>query len=202
MKQFNYKKILLWGSVVFFIIVILLLGWREYAISQLPFDDLRIPPLGIEEKLEIPPRPGIQGIIIRGPEIHSLVFEIDLSKPGVRFLDWNALTQIDPNTDVKVSCRVNVRGRLVFSQADILMEGHTEAGLMIQRALRTWIYRPYKSGIIRFWFNLPSKGRKLIIDITGLRRRGDIPAYVPVYNGKLYSIDGIPVSEVQVGKYF
>ena len=200
MKYSIHKKILLWFTIAFLAVLVLLLAWREYLIVHLPFEDWKIPS-AIEERLEIPPRPGIQGIVITGPEILPLKFSI-LSNPGAMFLNWNALMRVDPNTDVKVTARIDAHGRLVFSQADILMEGHTEAGLMIQRALKTWMYRPYKLGTIRFWFNLPSKGKKLIIDTSGLVRNEGIPSYVPIYTGRLYLIDGIPFNEVQTGKYF
>lgn len=180
-------------------IVLLVLGWREYALRRLPYDDLEIPAVVEEKRLEIPPRPGVQGVVITGPRIEPLFFAIDLSMAGVRELNWRRLRLVDPHADVKLTCTVDGRGRLLFSQEDVLMEGHTEAGMMIQQALKTWVYTPYKSGMIRFWFNLPSKGKKLIIDTQGLRRKGEVPGHVPIYDGRLYLIEGIPNQDVQVG---
>jgi hypothetical protein len=173
--------------------------WRTYLLWKLPSDYIKISSFGIEEKMQIPPRPGVQGIVITGPIIEPLYFSIDLSKAGVRELNWRKLQQIDAHADVKISCVINEKGYLVFSQSDVLMEGHTEAGMMIQRVLKTWIFTPYKTGIIRFWFNLPSKGEKLIIDTSGLERKRTIDSDIPIYNGRLYYIEGIPTNEIQVG---
>ncbi len=182
----------LFFSVITFIII------KQIAFWRLPFDRVQIPSLLYHEKIEIPPRPGIKGIVISGPEIKPAVFEIDLSQAGVIPLDWNRLNSVDPHADIKVKCTLNKQGRLTFSRNDILMEGHTEAGVMIQNALRTWIYKPYKMGIIKFWFNLPSKGKKLIIDTGGLYRRGELPQYVPLYDGLIYYIEGITIDELQI----
>ena len=181
---------------------LLLVGWREYTMWRLPFDDVQISPFEKEEKLEIPPRPGVKGIVITGPTIEPLYFSIDLSKVGIRLLNWRQLQSIDPHADVRVNCRVNDQGRLTFSQKDVLMEGHTEAGVMIQRAMKTWSYTPYKMGEIRFWFNLPSKGRKLIIDTQGLLRKNEIPDHIPIYDGQIHLIEGIPFNEIRVGRSF
>jgi len=169
---------------------------------RLPFDDVQISPFEKEEKLEIPPRPGVKGIVITGPTIEPLYFSIDLSKVGIRLLNWRQLQSIDPHADVRVNCRVNDQGRLTFSQKDVLMEGHTEAGVMIQQAMKTWSYTPYKMGEIRFWFNLPSKGRKLIIDTQGLLRKNEIPDHIPIYDGQIHLIEGIPFNEIRVGRSF
>lgn len=181
---------------------VIILGWREYSLRRLPFDSMLIPPIMKEDKLEIPPRPGVQGIVITGPTIEPLFFAIDLNKSVGRTLDWQQLQAIDPHTDVRINGRVDDQGRLIFSQNDVLMEGHTEAGMMIQSALRTWVYTPYKSGVIRFWFNLPSKGRKLIMDTRDLKRREEIPLHIPIYDGKIHLVEEIPSHEILVGGYF
>ena len=175
---------------------LLLIGWREFELRRLPFDEVQIPHFESDEKLEIPPRPGIQGIVITGPAIELLYFSIDLSKGGIRTLDWRRLQNIDPHADVRVNCIVDNQGQLSFTQEDVLMEGHTEAGMMIQRALKTWTYTPFKRGIIRFWFNLPSKGKKLIIDTSSLYRREDIPEYVPIFDGQVHFIEGIRSDQI------
>ena len=198
MTIYKLKFLPIMGIFVFF--VCLLWGWRAYTLWRLPFDEVQIPSVSQEEKLEIPPRPGIQGILITGPVIEPLRFTIDLSKAGIRSLNWRQLQTVDPYTDVKVSCHIDDQGRLVFSQADLLMEGHTEAGMMIQRALKTWMYTPYKTGTIRFWFNLPSKGKKLVIDIIELKRKDDIPEHIPIYDGQIHLIDGIPINHLYIVK--
>ncbi len=178
---------------------LVLVGWRQYTLWRLPYSEIYVPPIeGGERMLEIPPRPGIQGLVIAGPVVQPLYFSIDLSKSGVQSLDWHQLQIIDPHTDVKVNCQIDVQGRLTFSKDDVLMEGHTEAGMMIQRALKTWIFTPFKTGMIQYWFNLPSKGKKLIIDMKGLNRREEIPPYVPIYNGQMHLIEGISFQEIGI----
>ena len=179
-----------------------LLVWCTFELWRLPYDEIEIPPLGIREHLDIPPRPGIQGVLISGPTIEPLIFSIDLSKAGVRTLEWQRLETIDPHTDVKVSGQIDSQGRLFISDRDVLMGGHTEAGLMIQRAMRTWMYTPFKAGSIRFWFNLPSKGKKLIIDTDGLVRAREVPSHVPIFEGRIHLIEGISPSDIQLGGTF
>ena len=177
-------------------------AWRWHTLQGIPVESFRIPPIGIEERVEIPQRPGVRGIVVSGPMIEPMFFTIDLSRSGVRSLDWRRLMRIDPHTDVKMTCRVDDRGILHFSQDDILMAGHTEAGMLIQQVLKTWVYTPYKSGRIRFWFNLPSKGKKLTIDTHALIRREGIASHVPVYDGKLHMIEDILSSDVRIGRFY
>ena len=187
---------ILLGGIIF--IGLLFLGWRQYVLWRLPYSQIIIPPIEGERELEIPPRPGIQGLIISGPVIKPLFFSVDLSKAGIRSLDWRQLQTIDPHTDVRVNCQIDEQGRLVFSRDDVLMGGHTEAGMMIQQALRTWIYTPFKTGYIQFWFNLPSKGKKLVIDMQNLKRKANIPLETPIYNGQMYLIEGISYQEIGI----
>ena len=191
-----------WILAITLLCILVFIVWRESSLRRLPFDEVRLPLMEYEEKLEIPPRPGIQGIVITGPTIESLFFSLDLTKAGVRSLDWRRIMTIDPHADVKIECRIDEQGQLWFSQEDVLMGGHTEVGLIIQRALKTWMYTPLKTGIIRFWFNLPSKGRKLIIDTNGLRRKPEIHEYVPIFDGQLHLVEGIPPQDIKVGSRF
>lgn len=179
------------------ILIMMLLGYREYRLWRLPPDDIQLPLFEHHEQIQIPPRPGIHGIVISGPIIEDLIFSIDHTKAGVRSLDWNRLIAMDPNADILITGIVDDQGRLNFTRDDVRMEGHTEAGIMIQNVLRTWVYKPYKTGKIQFWFNLPSKGRKLIIDTSGLTKRSNIPAHIIVSNGRIYNIDGIHINDIQ-----
>ncbi|HHS14456.1 MAG TPA: hypothetical protein ENN03_11920 [bacterium] len=180
-----------------FMLIMILLGYREYRLRRLPLDDIQLPLFEHHEQVQIPPRPGIHGIVISGPVIEDLIFSIDYTKAGVRSLDWNRLIAMDPNADILIKGTIDDQGRLNFTRDDVRMEGHTEAGIMIQNVLRTWIYKPYKTGKIQFWFNLPSKGRKLIIDTSGLIQRSNIPAHIIVSNGRIYNIDGIHINDIQ-----
>jgi hypothetical protein len=202
MRIFKIKKVVLVRSVVsVFAAVFILYGIRTYLWFRLPETNIHVSYSGEEEKLTIPPRPGVKGIEITGPQIQPMFFTIDLSRAGVHSLDFLQLQLVDPHADVKVTCTIDEQGRLLFSQKDILMEGHTEAGLMIQKALKTWIYTPYKQGTIKFWFNLPSKGRKVLIDLKDLKRKDSIPRHIPIYTGQIHLIDGLENSEIQIGEH-
>ena len=93
-RKFPFVKIILF--VIFSVIVLFL--WRIYLLHRLPMDYLQISATGEREKLAIPPRPGVQGIVITGPKIQPLFFSIDLSRAGVRQLDWQQLRHIDTYT--------------------------------------------------------------------------------------------------------
>ena len=184
------------------IALLCLFAWQQYQIYLLPGDEVEIPVILDSTRVEIPSRPGVQGIVISGPNIEPLYFSIDLTKGGVRSLNWRQLQTIDPHADVKVYCWIDDQGQLSFFQEGIFMGGHTGAGMMIQRAIRTWVYTPYKTGLIRFWFNLPSKGKKLIIDTSGLEKKRDIPNHVPIFDGQIHFVEGIRPEELLLGGHF
>lgn len=178
----------------------LLFLFRQWTWYRLPVDSVQIPLSEIEKQPEIPPRPGIQGIEISGPEIKAKRFEMDLSRSGLENLNWHQLIAVDPHAQVIVNGNINSQGQLVFSQRDIRMEGHPQAGVMIERALKTWVYTPFKTGRIVFTFILPSEGKKLLIDGSNLQRKNTIPDEVPVLDGMLYHIEGVSQQEVrQIG---
>jgi hypothetical protein len=191
------KNTIGWISAAVFFAGALLLSFRFWMLSRMPEDRVQIPDSEIEKQPEIPPRPGILGIEISGPVIKAKKFEIDFSRSGQEGLNWKQLIAVDRNAQIIVSGSVNDQGRLVFSERDVRMEGHPQAGVMIERAMRTWVYTPFKSGTLEFTFNLPSEGKKLIINASGLRRKSEIPEEIPILNGPLYSIEGIPLQEVQ-----
>jgi hypothetical protein len=180
------------ASVVFLLVLFRLLLW-----SRLPYDSILLPISEIEKQPEIPPRPGIKGIEISGPEIKAKRFEIDLSRSGLENLNWNQLMAVDPHAQIIVYGSINSQGQLLFSSRDVHSEGHPQAGVIIARALKTWNYTPFKSGSITFTFNLPSEGKKLVIDALFLKRRNNIPVEVPILDGQLFYIDGLPIQEVR-----
>lgn len=192
----GYRKISIIITICVIFLGLSIYVKRQIDLWRLPYSQITVQPIEWEKELEIPPRPGIQGLVIAGPVIQPLFFSIDLSKAGIRSLDWRRLQTIDPHTDIKVNCRIDEQGRLIFYKDDVLMGGHTEAGMMIQQALRTWIYTPLKTGFIQFWFNLPSKGKKLVIDMKDLSRKEGVPLDIPIYTGKMYLIDGITFQEI------
>ena len=178
-------------------LAVILLLVRQWILHGMPEDTVQIPPSEIEKQPEIPPRPGIQGIEISGPEIKTKRFEIDLSRSDLESLDWKRLVAVDPHTQIIVAATIDNQGNLSFSQRDVRMEGHPQAGVMITTAMRTWVYTPLKTGSIVFTFNLPSEGKKLLIDASGLRRKASISMEVPVLDGQLVFINGINPMEIR-----
>jgi hypothetical protein len=189
--------------VICIILIIAVYGIIEWLFwKHLPDNGIGIASIGAEDTLAVPPRPGIQGIVITGPKIKDLVFEIDGRKAGLKQLDWRRLEAIDRVADVKIRARITEDGRLEFRRenGDIRDEGHPHAGRMIESVVESWAYTPYKTGTIRIWFNVGSKGRKLVIDKSGLIKKDSIPDIVKVYDGLLYYISDIEPSDVRYAK--
>jgi len=178
-----------------FLVLIAICGavliWRGVVWLRLPLDSEMMIPPPAEEEIETPPppRPGVQGIIIMGAKIVPPVFEIDITKSR-KSLNWRSLELIDPDTDVEIVGEIMRNGELRITR--INDKGHPSAGRLIHQTLSTWVYTKFKTGPISFWFNLPSKGRRLIIDIRGLQISEDETASGIVKNGKLHLIDDLP----------
>lgn len=187
---------------LFLFIVICLSGvlyaWRTLWLASMPQSERNLPMNNASQQIDIPERPGVKGIMISGPTIEPLLFAIDLSKSGLVELDWQYLMAIDPNADIKINGTIDSKGRFHFSQEDVLMEGHTQAGLIIQKALQSWLFKPYKEGKIQFWFNLPSRGHKLIIDVGEMERKKSIADYIPIYHGQMYHIKNMNSGLVKI----
>lgn len=186
----------LWLFLVVAAIALLILYNLRYA--GLGTRTAYIPPFTKPDTLKIPPRPGVQGIVISGPVIEDLIFDIDLRAAGIKPLDWNRLTDIDRTADVTVRARVAQSGALLIERAegDIKDHGHPDAGQYIERILNTWVYLPRKQGTIIFYFNAPSRGKKLIIDSSRLMKNDNIPDKVDVRDGLLYYINNLDREEV------
>ncbi len=173
------------------------LALHEIMLSLLPEDNLMIPLTSIEEKIPIPPRPGVKGIIITGPVIKDLIFQIDFKSSRLKKLNWKRIEGIDPTADVKIRAKILPDGQLIFNPAsDVFSPGHSYAGSEIAKIVQTWRYTPYKHGEIRFWFNFPSRGAKLTVDVHDLRRNPDIPEKFFVKNGLLFYVEGLKPSRV------
>jgi hypothetical protein len=149
-----------------------------------------------------PMRPGIQGIVISGPVLRDLIFDIDRNTGIPQPIIWAELVGIDQIADVKVRAEISASGRLVIRdpQRDIQAFGFPQAGNYIERILNTWTYFPHKRGTIKFHFNVGSRAYKLIIDDTGLQRNPDIPEKIRVRNGLMYYIKGLNSSQVRYEK--
>lgn len=193
----NRKKFFVLGFMCFVVLAIALLVIRMCLLLGLPDNDEYIPGLTANETIEIPLRPGIEGIVITGPIIEPLLFAIDL-RISQDVLDWENLNNIEPGANVKIRAYVK-NGRLLFDRAngDIKDTGYPSASNIIQNAMKTWAYKPYKEGEIRFWFHLASEREKLIIDPGDLKPKAEFAKY-PIRYGKLHSINGIRKTETRI----
>ena len=187
-------------SVTLVFVLLAFIAYRWFLIRKIESTRIDVPVLTMEKKLDIPPRPGVQGIVITGAEIQDLYFEIDQDKSDITPLNWENLKIKDPNTDIKITYRVNDSGRLIFQEIQDV--GHGDAGNMIRKTMDTWLYKPYKTGTIRFWFHLQSKGTKLWVDVSKLKRKPDIPSEIEVYNGQIHFINGISSKDIRLGGNF
>lgn len=196
--KFSIKTSFRIFSLLFIILLVIYFSIRKIWYTALPVSEKHLVYANAPSEINIPERPGVRGILISGPKIDPLFFSIDLSKSGVMSVDWDYLMSVDPGTDVKVNAFIDSKGRLHFDQDDVLMGGHTKAGNYIQQTLRTWRFTPYREGRIQFWFNLPSLGKKMIIDMRQLERKASIPEYIPIYTGKVHFLSNIPTSAIQI----
>lgn len=191
------RRLIVYASGLLFVILTVL--WLVSYLGQ-PVDSLILPEFEISQELDIPPRPGVQGIEISGPLIQPVTFAIDASRPGLRRIDWDRLMAIDPGTDIKVTVSINRRGQLTVDTFDD--GGHTQAGRYIQSALQTWMYKPYLTGKARFWFNLPSRGKKIMVDLSNLKRSPIVPDHVPLLYGRVHLIENAPRGSVALARDF
>ena len=194
------KKKILFVTTCALVIISTPLLWRMCILMGLPNNDSYIPGLAATEIIEIPQRPGIQGIVITGPIIEPLFFTIDLRR-SPNILDWENLNNIEPGADVKIRAKIR-EGKMEFDRAkgDIKDTGYPTAGSIIETALKSWCYKPYKEGEIRFWFHLGSEREKLIINPSGLKPKEKFAKY-PIHDGKLHNIKGIKKTEIRIEKF-
>jgi len=195
------RKLVLSLSAVLAGLILLLLVFYLMRWHGLETENVQLSSFAKVDTLRIPPRPGVQGIVITGPILRDLAFDINLQSAGVKRMNWHRSVDIDKGAVVTVRGKVEDSGRLIIRRdlGDILDPGHPSAGEEIERILSSWIYYPHMTGTIRFYFNLPSKGKKLIVDASGLTRVGTIPAKIEVRKGLLYYIEGLSSADVEYG---
>ncbi len=196
--SFKKRRFLIYSVTLILLASGLLIGYYLIAMSFIPFDDADLGEM--EEEMVLPERPGTQSLILSGPIIRPLVFTIDLRKPGILSLDWEELKSLDPTADVRVTATIGSDGSLVFDSVDdVYCPGHTRAGQMIARVLRTWSYTPYMVGPIVFSFHVGAVGKKVTIDISKLQRKEGLDPDTPIKTGLLYLIEkGLKRNQVKI----
>jgi hypothetical protein len=179
--------------VAAFIVLCVIYYFQRY--GGLTDQSVFIPLINIDQSLPIPPRPGINGITLSGPDIPNRKFEINTGAAGLKPLDWNHLIFIDRLATVKVFANVGADGFLTLQK--IQDAGHPDAGDEIRKIMATWSYTTYKKGPIRFYINVASTGNQLIVDKNNLVLSN--PSGNPVIDGQLYYTTGLNAGKVGYG---
>jgi hypothetical protein len=177
-----------------------LLGYRQVQIYKIPQVQKSLPEYVADEKPPPPKRPGTRSIRIVGPPLKTLKFELDLKRHPLP-LDWNYLEQTDKKADVTVNGFIDLDGNLVIER--VFDKGHPRAGRYIQKILSTWKFMQYKTGPIKYYFNVPTKieHMKVQIDIRGLQRNLNFAdVHDQVKDGLLYYCEGLKKNNVMIIK--
>ncbi|MDZ7725391.1 MAG: hypothetical protein U5R06_21865 [candidate division KSB1 bacterium] len=62
--------------------------------------------------LDIPERPGTQGLVISGPPRRTKQFEINTRAAGITPVDWSSLREIDATAQIRVKGYIDESGNL------------------------------------------------------------------------------------------
>lgn len=180
---------------LFITIVVICVFYILSEFNKLPNDKISLSSYDPPPPAE-PIRPGIGDIVITGPERKPLLFTIDLSSNS-NAIDWQRLMSNDPNATITVYGYIDENGIFYIRKLDDA--GHTNVGRIISKIMETWRYTFYKTGDIQFYFNLPSKEAKLIVDISDLKRNPIIADFITIHNGMLYHISKLSSDLVNYG---
>lgn len=199
-NQQRKKSLLILAGMAIVITIVIAVYFMRFI--GLDYDQVSLESFAIEDTLVVPPRPGTQSIVISGPEIPGRFFGIDLSAPGIRPIIWQELEALEQTTWVTIRAKVLENGQLSFSKAnnDVKDAGQSAPSLYIQNILRTWSYFPHKTGTILFYFHVGAVGKKVTIDVSGLKKSPGIPAKVPIVDRGLHYIKGLNANEIVKGK--
>ncbi len=179
-------------------IVLSLLFYRELQLTAIPAAETRIPFRLENEEIPVLKRPGTRTIRIVGPPLKKLVFQLDF-RQNPKPLDWELLERIDRRADVVVEGVVDPEGNLVLNRVND--RGHPQAGRYIRETLSTWKFMQYKTGRIRYYFNVPTniEHMKVQIDLRGLEKNKKyVGPYDEVQDGLIYYFEGIDQNNVMM----
>jgi len=164
--------------------------------SKLPNEKIIFdPPPAGDELVHIPSQPGIDGIVITGPKKILPVFRIIPMRSG-RVIDF---AMLGSNVNIEITAEIDGDGHLIIThQKDA---GFPDAAKYISAAMAGWTYTNFKIGIIKFWFDMASEGRRLKIDKSGLRINAAITSLNSLPDGKLHMIDGLRPGDLGYVKF-
>lgn len=188
MKLRSFSKYSIYAATLIFLILLL---FREMQISSIPAAEKRIPFRLEQEEVPVPMRPGTQSIRIVGPPLKILKFQLDFRYNPLP-LDWNFLERIDRRADVMAEGLIDLDGNFLIQR--ILDRGHPKAGRYIQDVLKTWKFVQYKTGRIKYYFNVPTsmEHMKVQIDLRELKKNAKhVGLYDNVEDGMIYLFEGI-----------
>jgi len=183
---------------VFAVAALMTLAYRQLQVLRIPHLYKVIPNPLMDEEPPPPKRPGTQSIRIVGPPLKVLKFQLDFKRNPLP-LDWNYLERADKNADVTVRGHIDYDGNFIVER--IFDKGHPRAGRYIQKILKTWKFVQYKTGPIKYYFNVPTKieHMKVQIDVRGLKRNLKFAgASDQIKDGLLYFFEGINKKNVMI----
>lgn len=172
--------------------------YRSLSIAQIPEAENILPVPVSKDEVPVPRRPGTRSIRIVGPPLKVLKFQIDFKRNPLP-LDWRFLERIDKRADVMIEGEIDENGNFAIDR--MLDRGHPKAGQYIQKIMSSWEFVQYKSGHIKYYFNVPTKAEnmKVQIDITDLSRNLKFVGKTDfLKDGLLYYIEGLKARNVTV----
>ncbi|MBN1560489.1 hypothetical protein JW998_09575 [candidate division KSB1 bacterium] len=181
--------------------VLVVAGIYLFQYYSLHYDYIQPTPFSPPDSLEIPMRPGVQGIVISGPEIKDLLFEIDMTAAGIQPIVWEELKKMVQTAQIIVQARVSPSGDLQFNyNSDVKDLGYPDAGQYIANRISTWKYKNTKTGPIRFKFDIGAVGHQLTVDPGSLQKKSGIAEKIMVKDGTLYYIPGLKNNQVSFNR--
>jgi hypothetical protein len=184
--------------IIFLIGVATLATYRSLSIAQIPEAENIFPVAVSKDEVPVPRRPGTKSIRIVGPPLKILKFQVDFKRNPLP-LDWRFLERIDKRADVMIDGEIDENGNFTIER--MLDRGHPKAGQYIQKIMTSWKFVQYKSGKIKYYFNVPTKAErmKVQIDITDLSRNLKFVGRTDfLKDGLLYYIEGLKARNVTV----
>lgn len=150
------------------VVLLLLLGCRQYLIFQLPVEKLPLLSSAIVEE-EPPWQPGTQSIVLIGAQIQQLRFRIDPTYPGMQPIDFGTLSALVGGADqIILRVPINDEGEPPDDISRIIAPRGLPAGVQYAiSCVRTWKFTPYKKGTIEYIISVGAVGGDTIDPNTG-----------------------------------
>lgn len=188
--KYTFRALVVLLLTVFFV--------RKILLAQIPETEKMIPVRVTDEKIPIPRRPGTQSVRIVGPPQKVLKFQVDF-KRNPQPLDWEYLQRIDKRADVMLEGRIDYFGN--FHILRVVDRGHPKAGRYVYQVLSSWKFVPYKMGLVRYYFNVPTRMENMKVQIDARRLKKNFKYIGPgdlLKDGLMYYIDGLHPKNIMI----